>query len=462
MSFVPCVVAKQTCLKLILEYCGDLERILLSRSCWFMHTEVAPFIPCRQVFRSLTRPTSLPGFFHHSNSGVWSVTRPTCVKEDGFFLSMVHHVGENSEFPGVSILSWLSVTVSVVPGSLLANKTILSHLMVSNDAHKRLLSERIRENKDECIILDAGPLWEEVEGALRDNTSLKNFCFKATVTPTSYTRPFTFLGQRQAVTPLRFIDICGPMSNVDLELFGAIAEELMGVAFRGFDTFTMVEACSILSESALGLKSFEIDRVSINEDIEQVIIHVVDDLSVDRLVFSSCRIDYGVFVKLMAITTSCPLDMLGLNNIQLTEPEVSLVFFLPCINTSSLTELVLTRVRIPDSVSMASSIYTCLTSSKHLVHLNLYRSRLGKKCLHAVIEGLTFSLLERLNLAYSEIGDLVYELYDKVGEQGRMKLLQLDCCTLPRGSGMVRKGVIALYKSRQKTIMITTISSTFI
>ena len=461
VCLVPDVLEKQSSFKLILEYCDDGQRIYMSWACRIMRAGISPFIPCRSDFRTLTVPTFLPGFFHQSHDGVWSISRPQDMRNNSFFVSMIHHVGQNVT-PGVSILAWLSMTITVIPGSVLLEKTILSHLMMSDDKRKGMLIGRILDNTDHCINLDSGTIWELIENALRKNTSIKSFIFKSTPSPqSSYLKVFRFLGQRQEVTAVRYIDISGPITAEELSLFPVFSQELQGVAFRNFDTYTLVEACAILSDNALGLQSLEIDGTTLDENIEQTIVHLMGDLSIDKVVISNCTLNVGVFMKLMSVFTESPLDMLGFHRVHLAEPELAVLFFLPCIERSAITELVLTQMTIPDTICMASSIYTCLVSSKNLTHLNLYRSGLGKQCVSAVIEALPMSRLQRLNLASADIGDKVFGLYRHVVEQGKMEVLHLDRCKLPRASCAARKLLICMFKEKNKNLLVTTTKCEF-
>ena len=166
---------KQTCLFTCLMYCGDLDRLALAKTCVYLKHQAVPYTPCRERFRTLTRPTYLPGFFIEEREGVWSIPK-VVGKADSFTLSMMKHLDRNPF--GISLLRWWahSSSIHIVPGSILLSKTILAKLMVENQMQKNLLKERILENIDTCIHLDTGLIWDEV---LLKNTSIRNIVFIA-------------------------------------------------------------------------------------------------------------------------------------------------------------------------------------------------------------------------------------------------------------------------------------------
>ncbi|ACH46854.1 unknown [Feldmannia species virus] len=451
------VAIKVDCFKEVVSYCRDPDRVYCSWTCKSLRSVIEPWIPSRLVFRTMTRPRVQPKIFVCKNN-VWAITRPASLKDCRFLLSMVAHL-DNNRF-GVSVKKWLGVTLQIREGSLLESKTILTKMMTGNSEELVMLKDRIVENYDDCIVLNAGPIWVHLSEEIAQNTSIANFIFQPTKHRTSYAKVFWDLSNRQHAVPLKFIDVCGPVNEEAVAIFPHIVGKLKGVALRRMTPATVVDMCGVVFHHSPNLTSIQLDGIHVTTDVEDVFVDILGDensISIDRMILSNCHFEEGTLSRIFAVVTTTAMDKLGFKGGNMNLAELATCLFVPCVAGSPITELMVSDINIPES--LCTSLYACITIGVSLIHLNLSGARLGSKCLAAVIKAVPDSALEYLNLSWTTIGRAAHKLYDAVEEQGKMKRMYLNHCDLCPVSKPQLLGLITKYESRGDKLVVSTVAA---
>lgn len=424
-------------LRNICEFCPDNGRVFFSHTCVDVRCAVVQWIPTftrnhptLSRFKTLTRPKVLPELFVEKN-GVYSIDFPKTNIEFYFQMFMLGHSDIHRK--GVVALKWFKAVTGKTP-AMDTKRALLMKFLLSGDKEKSLsdrqmlvLKKRLEEGRDELMLVHDMRHWDIVRDMLMTNTSIDRFILfspRDSMKVNCYASIFECLSKR--VVNTEYLDLQGILSTQTLIAFPLVAFHLTSLMMRrlSFGVISVLLATILSRPNDAKLEILQLDSVSLDEAAENYMLDILDTLPIKKLLISATTLPVRGFTRVISVVGNSGMDKLHFRECKLGICEIVQCLFLPTVSDSSLKELVLERVHIPESA--ASALACCVESSNFLTTFSLQGCRLGPKCVQMVVEGLKKSSLSSLNLGSNDLGEESHNLFINVGKCGTMRNLILD------------------------------------
>jgi hypothetical protein len=458
-------------IRVILEYCRDNERILLSHTCGRIRRSVQNLIPSKTCFRTLTPPKILPELFDNIN-GVFSIPLPIADRDMNFIMYMLGQV--DLGHTGVRALTWL-IRVTCLKPIMDTRRTFVAKHMVEDiggdgdvddddmddggEDHIKLslsrrqmsvVERRMKDNRDVAMLVHDKRHWDLLKDMLFTNKSIKRFIFYSKPEDNDehcYNDVFRFLHDRPCDTD--YLDMSGPLSPETMNSFGLLASGLTGIMIRRMPnthSLSLLESIFIRPDEAK-LSCLQFESVDMDENVHNVMLDMLEVLDINRLLVQSTSLPPGTgFSNMFAvIASSCSIEKLYIRKCKLSLCEVVQCTFLPVFADSTIQELYLSGTPIPEEAAQALAL--CM-GSKSLTTLGLNGCGLGVKCITAVVDALTQSSVSDLDLGGATLRGLAHNLFKVVGMYRRIRYLWLDECLLCKRSVKEYGNAIKEYKNK--------------
>ena len=420
-------------LKRIFGFCRDDDRIFLSHTCVDIRRTAISWIPSKKGFNTLTRPKILPEMFEE-RAGVFSLRVPGSTRDLLFDLSMLGQVDLHGT--GVKALTWLKTVTDTSP-FIDGPRTLVARYLMDDadcltDRQLLVLKRRFSDNRDTCLFVHDKYHWGIVRLMLKANSSIKRFIFyspSSDVGDSCYAHVFRDLSRRKSTT--EYLDLSGRLSSATIQEFPLLAWGLTGVMLRRLTNASMEGLLAIIisrpDEAKLNCLQFE--SVSLDASVESLALEILDTLCITKLLFSNTVLPERGYLKVFSVlgsTTS--VEKVVLRKLRLSPCEVVQCLFLPTVSDSTITDLSLSKTRIPEQA--ADALAWCIEGSKFLRHLNLEGCGLGPSCMNLLVKALKKTSLMSLNLGGNDIGEFSHKLFLSVGISKSLQNLFLDSCTV--------------------------------
>lgn len=343
---------------------------------------------------------------------------------------------------GVLALKWFKVASGLMPTMDTKHVLMLKFLLDGNDSlsHRQMsiLRTRLAEGRDKSILVHDERHWEIVRPMLATNSSIRRFLFYR---PTSalaleeemcYAEVFRFLSERSCVT--EYLDLSGKLSAATLDSFHLLAWGLTGIMLRRLKIEVIVSFLdTIMSRpNEANLNCMQFDDVAMDYGAENIMLEILDTLPIEQLLLRKTTLPERGFSRVFSTVGNSNLEMLHIRRCKLSTVEIVQCLFLPTVSDSSLTQLVLSGVFIPEEA--AGALASCVEESAFLKTLALDGCRLGPQCVKMVVEGLKNSALTTLNLGNNHLGEEAHRLFRNIGKRRTMTNMVLDLCSMCKKS----------------------------
>lgn len=446
-------------LRNICDFCRDNERVFFSHTCVEVRGAVVQWIPSLSSFKTLTRPKVLPELFEEKN-GVYSVAFPKNNIEFYFQLFMLGH--SDIDRKGVKALKWFKAVTGKTP-QMDTKRALIMKFLLSGDEEKSLsdrqmlvLKKRLEAGRDELMLVHDTRHWDIVRDMLMTNTSIDRFILfspRNSMKVNCYESIFLSLSERAVET--KYLDLQGILSTRTLIAFPRVAFHLTSLMMRRLTSGVIsVLLATILSRpNDANLHGLYFDSVSLDEEAENHMLDILDTLPIKKLLLSDTTLTARGFTRVVSVLGNSDMDKVHFRQCKLGICEIVQCLFLPTVSGSSLQELVLERIHIPDSA--AGALASCVESSHFLNTLSLEGCRLGARCVEMVVEGLKKSSLSSLNLGDNYLGEETHNLFINIGKRGTMRNLILDFATICSHSVKEFRWARSLYKNNDTELHVS-------
>ena len=447
-------------LRNICEFLRDNERVFFSHTCHGVREPVEQWIPTFERYKTLTPPKILPELFVEVG-GVYTLERPKTSCEFYFQMYMLGHSDIHRK--GVLASKWFKASVAksmTTPLPYSKNALWLKFLRDPKesltDRQLLVLKQRLEGGRDELMYVHDLRHWDIVRDMLMTNSSIERIILYSSSMATKincYADVFDSLSNRKTKT--RYLDIQGKLSTRTVLAFPLVAFDLTSLTLRRLSKGVISALLStILSRpNDAKLEIVQLDGVSLDSNAEHYLLDIMDTLPIKGLLFSETSLPSRGFTRAMSVMGNSDLDRVHFRKCNLDICEIVQCLFLPTVSDSSLKELILEGVHIPESASGA--LASCVESSNFLTTLSLEGCRLGPKCMKMVVQGLRASSLSTLNLVDNEIGEEAHKLFRNVGNCGTMRNLFLDACGLCSHSVQDYRRAKSVYKNNNTELHVS-------
>ena len=459
-------------LRNICEFCPDNARVFFSHTCVEVRDAVVKWIPtftrnhvCLSSFKTLTRPKVLPELFDEKN-GVYSVAFPKNNIEFYFQLYMLGHSDIHRK--GVQALKWFKAVTGKTP-LMDTKRALILKFLLSGDEDKSLsdrqmlvLKKRLEEGRDELMLVHDMKHWDIVRDMLMTNTSIDRFILfspRNSIKVNCYESIFLSLSERAVKT--KYLDLQGILSTRTLIAFPLVAFHLTSLMMRRltFGVISVLLATILSRPNDAKLEVLQFDSVCLGEETENHMLDILDTFPIKKLLFSDTTLTARGFTRVISVLGNSVMDKVHFRQCKLSICEIVQCLFLPTVSDSSLQELVLERIHIPDCA--AGALASCVESSNFLNTLSLEGCRLGARSVKMVVEGLKKSSLSTLNLGNNYIGEESHNLFINVGKCGTMRNLILDSGSICSHSAREYRWAKSVYKNNKAVLHVSMRKCTF-
>lgn len=453
-------------LRNICEFCPDNTRVFFSHTCLQIRCAVVQWIPtftrndpCRSIFKTLTRPKVLPELFVEKN-GVYSIA---CPKNNTDFYFNLFMLGQSDlHHHGVKALKWFKIVTGKTP-AMDTKRALIMKFLLSGDEDESLsdgqllvLKKRLGEGRDKLMLVHDMKHWDIVRDMLKTNTSINRFIFfspRDSMRVNCYESIFEFLSERNVNT--EYLDLQGKLSTQTLTAFPLVAFHLTCLMMRRLTAGVI----SVLLGIILGrpndakLEVLQFDSVVLDEQAENHMLDTLDTFLIKKVLLSDTTLTAGGFTRVISVLANSEMDKVHFRQCKLGLCEIVQCLFLPTVSDSSIQELVLERVHIPESA--ANALASCVESSNFLKTLSLEGCRLGPRCVRMVVRGLKKSSLSTLNLGNNYLGEEAHNLFINVGKRGTMRNLILDSASICSHSVREYRWARSVYKNNNTELHVS-------
>ena len=445
----------------IVEFCRDDDRIRLSHACLTTRGAIEDFIPNKTHYKTLTRPEVLPDLFSKSDDGVFSLGLPKNQRELHFNMAMLGHA--DLHVRGVPALLWFKTVTGLKPVVDLKRVLITKFLWSSSESvqdltdHQMLvLRRRFEGGRDERIMIHDRQHWNLVRDMVALNSSICRFIFSSSPLDTGdncFADIFALLSRRACAT--EYLDFCGPVTLATTQAFNLVAWGLEGLMLRRMGNASMSDILDLIlsSPNEAKLTCLQFEGNDLDTSVERPMLNIVDALPITTLLFSKTSLTDGGYSRLFSTVGNSVVEKLYFRECDFSCTEVVQCLFLPTLSASSLLELTLSYMHIPDEATDA--LVSCLENSNFLTSLSLEGCDLGHGVLHGVVDGLKKSCLVTLDLRRNKIGCHAHNLFANVGNRGVLRQLLLDGCTLCKHASKDYKKAVWAYKRRKSSLKVS-------
>lgn len=456
-----CFGALTSCsvMRSLLEFCRDDDRIRLSHACHTTRDAIGDFIPTKTHYNSLTTPKVLPELFSERD-GVFSLGLPKDQRELHFNMAMLGHADLHAK--GVPALLWFKTVTGLKPVVDLKTVLITKFLWSSDsfqdltDHQMHVLRRRFEGGRDDRIMVHDRQHWDLIRDMVEKNSSISRFIFSSSpldIGENCFADIFTLLNGRACVTD--YLDFCGPVTLATTQAFNLVAWGLEGLMLRRMGNASLSDMLGLIlshpNEARLTCLQFECN--DLDASVESPMLNIVDALPIKTLLFSKTSLTDGGYSRLFSTVGNSCVEKLYFRKCHLSCIEVVQCLFLPTLSASSLVELTLSYIHIPEEA--ADAVVSCLENSNFLGSLSLEGCDLGGRVLHGIVDGLKKSSLLKLDLRHNNIGCQAHSLFINVGRHGVLKTLLLDGCTLCKQASKEYKKAVLAYRKRQSSLKVS-------